>query len=460
MGFTHLLSSAAYFFVILGIMVLIHEFGHFIVAKACGVRIEAFALGFGKRLFGYVAKSGTDYRVNLLPFGGYVKMSGELDAAGVVDIETTPNAADPGNFNSKTRWQRGLIAVAGPISNFVLALFLLTIVAMFHHEVPEGLAGPAVVDYVNAGSPAAQTGIRSGDTLARFDSIEHPTWEDVARRSIVNTNRTVPFAYLHNGQRIDGNILIKSDSRPENFDLSGMGLIPVMQQSSVGVMAVEDGTPASRAGLQPGDTILSIDGLHLHSVVALLGYMKDAKGKPSVLQLQRNGHEIVVPITPEIGEIGTGTPQYRLGFKPAPTVTKLEKLPLGAAIADSWKSNKANSLLIKDVIGGMFTRHVSVRTLSGPIGIAQQVSAAASYGIWPLLEITANISLNLGIFNLLPFPLLDGGMILFLLIEGIMRRDLNMKMKELIYQGAFFLILIFAAFAIFNDLSKIHIFGH
>lgn len=460
---THFLSAAIYFFVILGIMVLIHEFGHFLAARLCGVRVEAFALGFGKRLFGYKSpKSGTDYRVNLLPFGGYVKMTGELDAAGVVDVEqedTFQAAPDPESFHSKTRWQRAIIAVAGPVANFILSIVVLTFVAMYHHEVAEGMEGPAVVDYVPANTPAAQSGMQSGDTVARFDTIENPTWDDIARRAVVNINHTVAFSYLHNGKRTDSQILVKSDPDPSKLDPSVIGFIPVMQKSAVSVMAVENDTPASRAGLQAGDTILSIDGLHLHSVVALLAYMQDAHGKQSTLRVQRDSAQVTLPITPEVGDIGTGKPQYRLGFRPAPTVMHVERLPFTAAVAESLHTNRDNILLLRDVIAGMFTHHVSVKTLSGPIGIAQQVSTAASYGIWPLLEITASISLQLGLLNLLPFPLLDGGMILFLAIEGIIRRDLNMRVKEMIYQCAFFLIVGFAAFVLYNDIMKLHI-GH
>src|SRR5271154_3835959 len=164
---------------VLGLMVLVHEFGHFAVAKLCGVRVETFAIGFGKRLVGF-RRGETEYQINALPLGGYVKMAGEIPG------ETTSN--DPGELNNHPRWQRILIALAGPIANFILAFGLMTGVSMLHNEVQEFLDGPAITDYIQSKTPAAKAGIQSGDRIVHFDTIEGPTWEDVGNRSILNLN--------------------------------------------------------------------------------------------------------------------------------------------------------------------------------------------------------------------------------------------------------------------------------
>jgi regulator of sigma E protease len=451
--------SVFYFFALLGVMVFIHELGHFVVAKLCGVRVEAFALGFGKRLFGYRAKSGTDYRVNMLPLGGYVKMTGEIEMAGVVLTEEKDrNSADNGDFNAKPRWQRALIALAGPIANFVLAFVAFTCVAMFHHDVPEGLQGPAVVDYVSANSEAAKAGMQPGDTIVHFDTVENPTWEDVLPHSVLHLNRKVALGFTHNGQRTDTQILVTSPDGPENFSPSDIGFAPRIQSQPVGVLALLEDGPAIKAGLKAGDKIVAIDNLPLRSVESFLAYLKDQNGKAVVLTVQRGAEQLKLPLQPTEGEVAPGRRQFRIGFRPAAPVSRVVHLPLGTAMADAWQDTKRTSLLIVDVIHGMFTREVSVRSVSGPVGIYQVVDDASHSGFWPVVTVGASISINLGIFNLLPFPLLDGGMILFLLIEGVIRRDVDQQWKERIYQAAFILILIFAVFIIGNDVSKMHLF--
>ena len=437
---------------VLGLMVLVHEFGHFIVAKWCGVRVEAFAIGFGKRLFGF-EHGGTDYRINVLPLGGYVKMAGEIPGEEVSN--------DPGELNNHPRWQRMLIAVAGPIANFVLAFGLMTGVYMLHNEVNEYLSGAAVTDYISPDSPVAKTGIQSGDTIVHFESVENPQWDDVVSRAALNLNRSIPFSYLHNGRRIDTTLQIATSANsPDQFDPSTLGFVPKMQDTPVVVSAIVAGTPAARVGLQPGDRLVSIDRLPLHSVPTLLAYMGDQKGKPAVLDVLRNGQDLHMAITPELSDDGEGGKAYHLGFQPVPPPVKVQRLSFSKSLRNSWIFNKKNSLLIVDVLKGMFERHVSVKSLSGPIGIAQVVHQAAEMKGWmPLISTMAGISINLGMFNLLPFPILDGGMIFLLIIESIFRRDLPMPIKERIYQVAFVCILLFAAMVIFNDITKLPFFA-
>ncbi|WP_263368413.1 RIP metalloprotease RseP [Edaphobacter bradus] len=445
------MSTVIQLAIVLGIMVLVHEFGHFAVAKLCGIRVEVFSIGFGKRLFGY-RKGETDYRISLLPFGGYVKMAG--------DNPGEAPSGDPGEFNAHPRWQRILVALAGPFANFILAFGLMTGVSMLHNEVQEYLSSPAYTDYIPANTPASHTGIRSGDTIVHYDNVENPTWDQVAIRSLLNINQTVAFSYTHDGQRINTKLFVESKGGADNFSLDRLGLIPKMQNAPVQIDSLEPNMPSARAGLKSEDKILSIDGLQLHSVPALLAYMQDQAGKPASLIVDRGGQTFPIQITPQLADVGDGTKDYRLGFHPVQPPVKIERLPFSKALVASWDYNKKGSLLIVEVLRRMFTRQVSVRSLSGPIGIGQQIHQAASMPGWmPLIGLMAYISLNLGIFNLLPIPILDGGMILFLLVESVLRRDLNQQLKERVYQVAFVCILVFAAMVIFNDISKLGVFG-
>jgi regulator of sigma E protease len=432
--------------VVLGIMVLVHEFGHFAVAKLCGIRVETFSIGFGKRLFGF-RRGDTDYRLSLLPLGGYVKMAGD-----------TPGEApsgDPGEFNAHPRWQRILVALAGPVANFILAIAMMTALYMFHYEKPAYLDGAPMADYVPANTPAAAVGLEPGDTIVHFADQENPSWDDIGNKSLLNLDRVVPFSYMHDGKRVDTNLKIESKSTPERFTLDAVGLVPLFQKTPIQIADVGSGTPAERAGLKPKDIIQSMDGITIHSIIALQAYLQDQAGKPMELTLLRDGQKVNTTLTPEISET-TGVKAYRMGIQLMAPPAEVEKHSFPQALGESVTFFTKSSLLIRDVFKGMFTRHVSVKQLSGPIGIGQMVHIAFQMKGWnPLVELMSGISINLGIFNLLPIPILDGGMILFLLIESLFRRDINQVAKERIYQAAFVCLLCFAAFVIFNDLTKL-----
>ena len=477
----HLLSVLVEFGIVLGIMVLVHEFGHFAVAKLCGVRVETFSIGFGPRLFGW-RRGDTDYRLSLLPLGGYVKMFGDepgyqpgaqlaprsetVDVLGVdlnVDALRSatgrsggPVASDA--FNEQSRWRRVLIALAGPMANFALSFVLLFFVGMFHHEVDQYLEGAAIVDYVTQNSQAAQIGLAPGDVIERFAQDKNPSWQTILIDCNLHMNGTVPIAFSHNGHETETTLHITYTGNDSEFDIDDLfllGVYPAMQPS-LGVLSVTAGDPAARAGMRAGDQVTQIDDLKLHSVYTLLAYLKDRNGLPSTVYVTRNGQPLVFHVTPQKLDNGQGDVQYRVGFQNENPPVKIVKLPVGAALVQSFKDNKEDSTLILRVLKGMFTRQVSVRSLSGPIGIAQQIDIAAKLGTWTVIRLMSTISLNLGIFNLLPIPILDGGMILFLAIESVMRRDLNQEIKERVYQVAFVCLIVFAVFVIFNDITKLH----
>ena len=446
--------------IVLGIMVLVHEFGHFAVAKLCGVRVETFAIGFGKKIIGF-RRGDTDYQLNILPLGGYVKMSGEMPG----ESPDPDRELDPGDFSAHPRWQRMLIALAGPVANFILALALMTLVASFHHEVDVYLTGAASNDYTLANSSAAKSGIGPGDLIVQFADADNPDWDAIAYKSLLNQKATVPFSYLHNGHRVDTTLLITlTDADASSGDflslLKHLGMVPQFQNMPVKVVQVEPDMPAAAAGLKAGDEITSIDGLQVHSVPALLAYMQDQAGKPAVLNVQRGSAQpLTLHVTPEESANLDGSKGYHLGFMPLAPPMHVERLPFGRAVSDAYQENLKSALMIRDVLKGMVERRVSPRSLQGPIGIGQQVGIAARDSIWTLLRLMAMISINLGIFKLLPIPILDGGMILFLVIETLMRRDMNQRLKERVYQVAFVCLLVFFVMVIFNDMSKLPLFS-
>ncbi len=455
--------------VVLGIMVLVHEFGHFITAKFFRVRVEVFSIGFGKRLFGF-KRGDTDYRISLLPFGGYVKMTGEN-----IGDTATPAAAteeligdhfkpsdpqDSGDFSAHPRWQRVLIGVSGPVANFILAFVLMTGLYMMHNEVPIFYSQAAVVDHVVVDSPAAKAGIEAGDKIVRFDSQQNPSWEQVGNRAALDVNSTVPVSVERGGQIIETNLAIQNPASGDDFEAKALGLLPRVQGTPLSVNAVEPGMPAAKAGMKAGDVIASVDGHRFTYVGSMLAYLQQTAGKPVALTIQRGAETLHLSVTPMLSDDGTGHSAYRLGFLPHPLPYTVEQLSLPEAARRSVMTNLQYSGYIVEVLHKLFTRRSAVQNLSGPIGIARQTGEAISMPGWqPIIGLMALISLNLGIFNLLPIPILDGGMITLLVIEGILRRDLNQEFKERIYQVAFVVLVLFAAFVMFNDVTKLPIFS-
>jgi regulator of sigma E protease len=452
--------------VVLGIMVLVHEFGHFITAKAFGVRVEVFSIGFGKRLFGF-KRGDTDYRISLVPLGGYVKMSGETAGDGVPLVsETTaellpvPDDADPGDFTNHPRWQRILIGLAGPFANFVLAFVLMTGLYMMHNEVPTFYSQPAIVDSVTANSAAARAGIQAGDRIAQFDTAKDPTWEQVDIRAALDANSTVPVTVDRAGRTVQTSLSIQNPGNSDDFDSTSLGLLPRVQNHPLQVDVIEPGMPAEKAGLKAKDVIAAVDGHSFTYVASFVAYLQQTAGKPVDLTVLRGGKTLQIVVAPVLADNGKGHDSYQIGFAAARPPYTVEQLGLPEAARKSAIFNVNNSGYIIEVLRKLFTRRSEVQNLSGPIGIARETGQAISMPGWqPIIGLMALISLNLGIFNLLPVPILDGGMIVLLLVEGAMRRDLNQQFKERIYQVAFVALILFAAFVMFNDITRLPIFS-
>ena len=426
--------------IVLGFLILIHEFGHFAAAKYFGVRVEQFAIGFGKRLVGF-HRGGTDYRINLLPLGGYVKMSGENPMDDRSD--------DPGEFLNHPRWQRFVIAIAGPAMNIMLAIALLTGVYMVHYEYAAVLDEPTVVGWVNPNTPAEKAGIQSGDKIVRVENIENPNWEEVNVKTILSPNQPLKFGIERDG-KVTEKILVPEPLGPnENGDV---GWVP--KESSTTLTLVEPGMPADKAGIKIGDRILTANGQDIPDLGVLIRLLKQTKDQPLQIVVLRNDQKMSFTVKPTLdpGVAGQG-PAYRIGIASVPT--KIIKLKFADALNRSLSDNKKNSFLILELLQKMVRRKVSMRQVDGPIGIGRDDGEAArEEGFTPLLLITAAISLNLGIMNLLPIPILDGGVILLLFIESLMQKEISLPIKERIYQAAFVFLVLFAVMVIYNDLVK------
>jgi regulator of sigma E protease len=453
--------------VILGFMILIHEFGHYAVAKLLKVRVEVFSIGFGKRLLGF-RKGETDYRIAAIPLGGYVKMSGENP----MDQRTD----DPAEFMNHPRWHRFLIAIAGPAMNILFAIGLLTAVYMIHYEYAAVFDQPAVIAWVKPDSAAAQAGLQSGDRIVRIEELEksiwergyakarkwlgsespsqegeNPNWEQVYFKVMLNPNQPVGVTIDRDGQTFQRTIY------PKAVSISQYGSAGWSPKDSVIVGKLQSADmPAARAGVKAGDRILALDGKPLPGIEAMIYNLQQTKEKPVELTVLRDGRTLKLTVNPVLAPTEDSAESlYRIGFL-GKSETKVRKLGFHDAFAYSLQENKKGSLLILQLVEKLLAGKISPKTISGPIGIAQDAGEAAQQEGWtPLMALTAGISLNLGIFNLLPIPILDGGVIVLLLIEGLLRRDISLRFKERIYQVAFVFLILFAAMVIFNDLQKI-----
>ena len=446
------LISAAAFIVLVGLIVILHELGHFVMAKLFGVRVEAFSFGFGPRLFGF--KYGdTDYKVCLLPLGGFVKMTGET----VTEESADEIASDPSAFTSKPRWQRMLIGLAGPVVNFLLALVLMFFYYALFNEVPSVTVKDTAVEWVTPGSPAAEAGIQTGDIVRGFGSIDNPTWEpEVYEQIKLNAGQYIPVVVDRGGQTLTLSLHVPSAAKAEDFDIGDTGLQPQYLPGPIEVAQVEPGTAAEQAGLRAGDQIEAVDAHAFHSTNTLLAYMQWAQGKPMTLTLLRNGATVQITATPT----KTDT-RFMLGFAPQPVLMRNQPLPFVAAWKKSGAFFRNNSLIVAEVLDRLFTHRISVSQLMGPVGIAQAAGEAAQTKDWmSKFGLASMISLQLGILNLMPFPILDGGMILLLMIESLLRHDISLVIKERIYTAAFVVLIAFFAFVLFNDVSRLGLFAH
>jgi len=434
---SNFITSAAVVVVVLGVMILVHELGHFLAAKLFGVRVLTFSIGFGKRLFG-IKRGDTDYRVSLLPLGGYVKMAGE-----------DPSEAcqgDPGEFLAKPRWQRFFIAALGPAMNVSMAIVLLAGLYRFHFPKPAYMEAPARVGDVEPGSPAARAGILPGDLIVGLGDSRNPGWEDLTLKILTSAGEALPVEALRNGQTLR---LTLTPQAKDPSDVGEAGLAPCIP-ARVGV--VEPGMPAGKAALQQGDRLVAIDGVEISCWQQLSKTLQQSNGRQVDLAVERGEQQFHAELKPVFSQLG-GEEKWRIGVGFRNEVV-VRQLSWGNAVSTSLRDNARNCVLTFEVLGRILTRRMSARSLSGPIGIAQISGEAYRAGTPELLMLVAFISLQLGIFNLLPIPILDGGLILLLLVESLMRRDVSLEVRERFAQVGIVFLLLLAVFVTYNDIMK------
>jgi regulator of sigma E protease len=435
------------FVLVLGAMIVIHEFGHFIVAKLFRIRVDVFSVGFGKRLFGF-RKGDTDYRLSLIPLGGYVKMAGE-------NLDEQRTGADY-EFMSKPKWQRLCVAVAGPTMNILTALAIPAVMAMVHHEVPAYLDKPAVVRAVEPNSPAERAGIEPRDQIVRIDGITNPKWRDLEDIIVVNPDQDLPVTIKRDDTTKDIKLHVSSHA----FDQEKIGYAGLKANDErIIVKEVTPGSPADLAGLKTGDNIIAVNGNRVeqseYGGLEIISAIRKSGDKPVTLTVRKGDSVSDIQAAPKMTE-----GELRLGFTQSITGREMvnARLPFFAAIRYSVDENIRIIQLTKTALAQVFVGKRSARdTLTGPVGIAQIVGQAAQEGWVQTIQLTGLLSLNLGIFNLLPIPVLDGGLIFMLLLEsflGLFGLPLSLRVKERMMQVGLVMLMLLMGFVIFNDISK------
>ena len=442
------MTFAIAFIFVLCAAVVLHEFGHFIVAKLFKIRVETFSVGFGPRLFG--KKWGhTDYRVSALPLGGYVKLGGDesnapLEGAGATDIP--PHEM----FNLRPRWQRILVALAGPVMNVLTALSIPFIGGLIY-GVP--ISPAPIVSYVSQGGAAAVAGLQTGDRIVSFNDTDNPGWDLISGDALLSPGQPLPLVVERGGQRVA--LSIKPTAHTENGETAGhLDFVPDNGGFPVVIRNVAKDSPASDAGLQLNDRIVAINGEQVKSAEQVTYFIREHKSQPITLGIQRNGE--TKQITASVRRLADGL--ERLGITPADDFPLHKASPIASA-SFAFRSNVEILRLTAKALGQFARGQRSARnTLSGPVGIYQAVSISVERFGWEgLFNILGFLSLNLGIFNLLPIPVLDGGAIFLLLIEGLLALiglTLSIAIRERIQQVGFVMVILLMVFVITNDLLK------
>ena len=447
-----ILWNLAAFIVALGVLITVHEFGHFWVARRCGVRVERFSIGFGKALWRRTDKSGTEYVIALIPLGGYVKM---------LDERAEPVAPELRHyaFNNKTVGQRAAIIAAGPIANFLFAIFAYWLVFII------GVPGVRpVVGEITPNSIAAQAQIQPGTELKAVDGIETPDWDTVRLQlvsKIGDEHTTISVAQFGSNQRQDKTLDLRHWAfEPDKEDpVSSLGIRPRGPQIEPVLSEVQVNSAASKAGLQAGDRIVKVNGQPLTQWMTFVTLVRDNPDKPLALDIERQGSSLSLTLTPDSKQVN-GKAEGFAGVVPKviplPDEYKTVRQygPFSAVLEASDKTWQLMKLTVS-MLGKLITGDVKLNNLSGPISIAQGAGMSAEFGVIYYLMFLALISVNLGIINLFPLPVLDGGHLLFLAIEKLKGGPVSERVQDFSYRIGSILLVLLMGLALFNDFSRL-----
>ncbi len=424
------------FILVLSVLVLFHELGHFLAARYFGVTVESFSIGFGPKLLG-INRNGTEFKVCLLPLGGYVKMAGQA--------LTGEPTGEPGGLDSKPRWQRLIIIAAGPVFNFILAIALLAGVYMYRYERATFLQEEARIGYVVPASPAAEAGVQTGDVVRSLDGMSTSTWMDLLMTSGLVGGQNVEMALDRDGASISSIIHI-----PETERSTGQSDAGWSAPHRVALPDVVPGAPAQEAGIQAGDVLVSIDGEEIIAVDQVLHVVSSSGGRPLALEVERQGERLAMEVSARQKD-----GSWRVGIAMRAEFERIEmSLSFQGALDQSLKENAGFAGMIFHALGKLIVGDIGVDSLAGPVGIYEHTQTAASYGVGPLLQFMALISVNLGVLNLAPIPVLDGGQILLLLVESMLRRDVSIAVKNRIAQVGLLFIVILFGIVMYNDVMR------
>ncbi|MEE3104489.1 MAG: RIP metalloprotease RseP [Acidobacteriota bacterium] len=431
-----MLTSIAAFTFVLGVLVFVHEMGHYLMARRIGIRVLTFSLGFGPKLL-TVKRGDTDYCISAIPLGGYVKMAGE-------NPDDVRSGADD-EFLSKTKWERFQVLIMGPTMNILLAFVVMAVVLYQGADVPAYEEQPPIVGYVMEASPAEQSGIRVGDLILSIGGRPVQTWEELFVTVMPRAERELEVVLRRGLQEVTTQVTPEAQTQ---FQVGDLGVVPIMQPQILNVMT---GDPADLAGIRPRDVITAVNDEPITRDNPFVETINANADVALMLTVVRGGQTLKIEVTPALrGNVGL------IGVELSPfEVRTIEPGPL-QAIQMSFEKNYAWSGLIFQTLGGLLTSETSPKQLVGPLGIAQLSGGAAQIGLVALFTLMAMISLNLGILNLLPIPVLDGGHIFIMALEGLSRRDFSVRIKEKIQLAGFVVLLMLMITVIYNDLTRIN----
>lgn len=431
-----MLSTIIAFVIALGILIFVHELGHFLVARRQGIKVLKFSLGFGPKLFG--KKVGdTEYQISAIPLGGYVKMAGENP------FEDTHQSPD--EFASKTVFQRATVVLAGPMMNVVLAFLLMPLVYLIGTHIPAYLDTVPVVGWVEEGSPAEQAGILQGDRVLKVDGKKVKNWEQMLTQVATRPDQDVPLEVERGGAATLRTI------RPKIDAATGAGISGMLPEMPPVIAKVNPGYPAGVAGFKAGDRIVSLDGKPVGHWYQVSQYIRPRVDQPIRFGVERGGTVQELQVTP-IKDAASG-----FGVIGVVNLQNMVEKRFGLVESVQKGLGRMAELtgLTFNVLQQLFSFNVSIKTLGGPIMIAQLTGEAAHSGAADFIALLAFLSLQLGILNLLPIPVLDGGWLLFLVIESIKGSPLNRKTMEVAQTVGFALLITMIVVVSYNDLMRI-----